>query len=322
MEKDSRKLYLYSALFITLVVNIPKLLALRKEGVVARYWHFDPYELLFQVAFTFIFCMLVFYINHRGWRVLNVLVTVLTLAVFTATGAIIQKKFFQPGFFPTGGYGLRLGLSLILVALELRIAWLLQRSKVKEIENAQLRNAWLRSQMALLKGQLNPHFFFNAMSSLSAIVREDPRKAQQFIHHLSRVFRNSLTLSDTDLISLDEEITAVRSYCELLRMRYEDDFRMDLVVEHPLADLRIPPMSLQLLVENAVKHNNMPLYLQIRMREGYLEVKNNLSPVRVPEPGTSMGLANLNERCKILLHREIEVIKDHDFFTVRLPLLK
>jgi LytS/YehU family sensor histidine kinase len=81
-------------------------------------------------------------------------------------------------------------------------------------------------------------------------------------------------------------------------------------------------MSLQLLVENAVKHNNTPLYLQIRMREGFLEVKNNLSPVHVPEPGTGMGLANLNERCKILLHREIEVIKDQDSFTVRLPLLK
>jgi len=322
MDKDNRKLYLYSSLFITLVLNMPKLLALRKEGVVARYWHFDLYELLFQVVLTFLFCILAFYINQRGWRTLRVLITLLILVVFTATGALVQKKFFQPGLFPTGGYGLRFSISLILVALELRIAWLLRNSREKEMENAQLKNAWLKSQMALLKGQLNPHFFFNAMSSLSAIVREDPRKAQQYIHHLSRVFRNSLTLSDTDLISLDEEIAAVRSYCELLKMRYEDGFRLELSVEHLKADLRIPPMSLQLLVENAVKHNNTPLYVQIRTREGYLEVKNNLSPVRVPEPGTGMGLANLNERCKILLHREIEIIKDEDSFTVRLPLLK
>jgi len=77
-----------------------------------------------------------------------------------------------------------------------------------------------------------------------------------------------------------------------------------------------------LLVENAVKHNSTPLWVDIRSSEEFLEVKNNISPLHVVEPGTGMGLANLNERFKLLLHREIEVIKDQEFFMVRLPLLK
>lgn len=322
MGKDNRRLYLYSSLFITLALNLPKLFALRKDGAVARYWHFDLYELLFQLIVTFIFCMLVFYINERGWRIRNVLLSLFVLAGFTVAGTIVQRRFFQPGFFPSGGYAVRFSLSLILVILELRIALLLQRSKEKEVENQQLRNAWLKSQLALLKGQLNPHFFFNALSSLSAVVREDPRKAQQYIHHLSKVFRNSLIMSDTDLVCLKEEIAAVRSYAELLKMRYEEGFRLELTVDEGSTDLRIPPMSLQLLVENAVKHNSTPLCVSIRSSEGFLEIRNNLSSVRVSEPSTGLGLANLNERFKILLHREIEVIKSKDHFMVRLPLLK
>ncbi|HVW59535.1 MAG TPA: hypothetical protein VHC48_05855, partial [Puia sp.] len=112
------------------------------------------------------------------------------------------------------------------------------------------------------------------------------------------------------------------SYAELLKMRYEEGFRLELSVDEGLTDHRIPPMSLQLLVENAVKHNSTPLCVNIGSSEGFLEVKNNLSSVRVSEPSTGMGLANLNERFKILLHREIEVIKSKDHFMVRLPLLK
>ena len=327
MSNDNRKLYLYSSLFITLALNMPKLLALRKEGVIARLWHFDPYELLFQLVFTFIFCLAIFYINRQRRRIFpRVLINLAILVISITVGAIVQKKFFQPGVFPTGGYAFRCVLGMALVTLELRIALLVQESKAREIENEHLRNAWLKSQLALLKGQLNPHFFFNALNSLSAVVREDPRKAQKYIHHLSRVFRNSLTLSDTDLVYLKEEIEAVRSFCELLKMRYEDGFRLHLAVDEHQAGLLIPPMSLQLLVENALKHNSVstahPLYVEIRITEGYLEVKNNLSPVHIPEPGAGIGLANLNERFKILLHQEIEVIKNTGSFIVRLPLLK
>jgi len=166
-----------------------------------------------------------------------------------------------------------------------------------------------------LKGQLNPHFLFNSLSSLSAIVREDPRLAQKYIGHLSKIFRYSLQQASTDFVPLTEELQAVRSYAELLKMRYEEGFRLTMPSEDKLNGQRILPMSLQLLVENALKHNTAsaahPLHITISLQAlpsgdtsagqpRVLEVRNNRQPVSFPEPSTGIGLSNLNERYRIL----------------------
>jgi sensor histidine kinase YesM len=332
---NRRKLFLYSSLFISCVLNMAKLLALRKGGVVAHFWHFDIVELSFQLILTFLFCVAIFYYNKdrgRGWlgpwtmarNGRYFLLNMVILTAFTMVGITVQRLFFYQAPYLLGGYGLRFAFCLVLVGLELRIWYLMEDAREKEIENEHLRTAYLKSALSLLKGQLNPHFFFNALSSLSAVVREDPRKAQQYIHHLSKVFRYSLQRSEANLVALEEELRAVRSYAELLKMRYEDGFELVFPVEAELNGAQLPPMSLQLLVENALKHNSasvhQPLKVEIRMADHYLEVRNNLQPVRFPEPGTGIGLANLNERYKIILHREIEIIRNSTEFIVKLPL--
>jgi two-component system LytT family sensor kinase len=332
---DRRKLFLYSSLFIALVLTVPKLLALRKNGVMARYWHFDLGELLFQFVFTFFFCLVAFFFNMtRGksllekWKMrrqgMYLLQNLLILSLFILICTQIHYLFFQQETYLLQGYGMRFGICLLLVGLELRIYFLLEEARRHEVENEHLRTAYLKAELALLKGQLNPHFLFNALSSLSAVVREDPRKAQEYIQHLSRAFRYSLQSSGNNLVPVLEEVQAVRSYAELLKMRYEGGFQLSLPPDESLTGSRIPPMSLQLLVENALKHNGAsaehPLLVEVSRTDEGLEVRNNLQPTRFKEPGTGIGLANLNERFKILLHREIAIQRTDRDFIVKLPL--
>jgi hypothetical protein len=391
MDNTRHKLFGYSSLFITLVLNLPKLLALRKDGIVARFWHFDGIELCVQALLTFLFCLVTFYYNRARARIFLlprrpatttragsggryrqkasvIAVNLLILAAFILAGEIIQLLFFRQGVFPGSGYGFRFTTSLLLIAIELRIWFLLQESREKDIENEHLRNAWLQSQLALLKGQLNPHFLFNSLSSLSAIVREDPRLAQKYIGHLSKIFRYSLQQASTDFVPLTEELQAVRSYAELLKMRYEEGFRLTMPPEDKLNGQRILPMSLQLLVENALKHNTAsaahPLHIVISLQSPgdigspksggasspkpgetgtsdpgshdlrdpqtamitagqpqVLEVRNNRQPVSFPEPGTGIGLSNLNDRYRILLQRDIRITGTANDFIVQLPLV-
>ncbi len=332
---NRRKLFLYSSLFIAVALNATKLLALRKSGVVAHFWHFDLVELCFQFTLTFLFCVVIFYYNKdRGrswlepWTMARngryFLINFLLQTAFTFTGIIVQRHFFYQEPYLLGGYGARFAFCMLLVGLELRVWYLMEDAREREIENEHLRTAILKSELSLLKGQLNPHFFFNALSSLSAVVREDPRKAQQYIHHLSKVFRYSLENSKANLVPLGEELQAVRSFAELMKMRYEDGFELIFPPEVEVNGALLPPMSLQLLVENALKHNSAsvhePLRVEIRLAGDCLEVWNNLQPVRFPEAGTGIGLANLNERYKIILHREIEIIRNSTDFIVKLPL--
>jgi LytS/YehU family sensor histidine kinase len=294
---------------------------------------------------TFLYCISFFYFNKDRATVLLekdrqgkarpeiarrhainqlIIFNLVLFAAFTGFCAVIQKNFFQEHLPPIGGYGLRFLVCFLLVAVELRVILLLEKSRAHEIAYEQLRSAHLQSELALLKGQLNPHFLFNSLSSLSAVVREDPRRAQQYINHLSKVFRYTLEVANTDFVSLKEELQYLRSYAELLIMRYEAGFRLRMPTEDAITDMRIPPMSLQLLLENALKHNRAsvtdPLKVDITIHPQYIQVRNNLQPLSIPEPGAGIGLSNLNQRYRILLDKDIDITRTNTEFIVQLPL--
>ena len=328
--------YIYSSLFISFALNLPKLLALRDDTLVAQYWHFDAAELLFQTGINFVFCLCMFYINRKYFRAavnrwrfkeegLALLFNLILLLVFTFITVRIQRRLFiTPGLLPGKGVGLKFLISTLLIAIELKIVDILRHARSKETENVQLRNAHLKAELGLLKGQLQPHFFFNALSSLSGIVREDPSQAQYYINQLSKVYRYSLQKNDHHLVSLKEEINAVRSYVALLKMRHEKGFELDITIGDEYLHLLLPHMSLQPLIENASKHNvvtmSRPLQINIRIEDGWLVVSNNLQPVSFPEAGTGIGLSNLNERYRILMKQEISIVKEDGKFIVKLPL--
>lgn len=318
-----RQLYIYSSFFITLALNIPKLFTLRENTPFSHFVPFNLSEVIFQTCFNLIFSLVIFYISDtfKINKVVTHLLNILVLLFFFTIGLTVQKNLYGTGYFlPGRGLGIKLTLTVILVLIEVRIVDILRHARQKELENDRLRNANLKAELSLLKGQLQPHFFFNALSSLSGVVREDPVKAQYYINQLSRFFRYSLQKEDTGLVDLKEEISAVNSYAALLKMRHEEGFQLVIDIPEDQYHHRLPHMSLQPLVENALKHNKIPLLLEISLKDNQLIVKNNLQPVHFPEPGTGIGLANLNERYKILLQQEISITNTGTAFIVTLPL--
>lgn len=252
-------------------------------------------------------------------------VNILGWIVFIFLGASISHIFIKNHTFPFNGYILRFSILLFLSLLSVKVMAINYYTRDKERENEALRLANTQKDLALLKSQLNPHFLFNAFSSLSSIVNENPGKAQQYIVQLSQYFRYSLNNKDENITNLKEELSAMENFCGILSMRLENGFRFTYNISDPHVLLsKIPHISLQPLIENAVKHNIAtklhPLLIEIYDIEGYIVVKNNIQEKPFPELGTGTGLANLSERYRLLFKKQIEVLNDGLFFIVKLPI--
>lgn len=201
-----------------------------------------------------------------------------------------------------------------------------QRTGQIQIENQQLRAENIASQYETLKNQLNPHMLFNSLNTLSALIRESPDKAQNYLQELSRVLRYTLQDNDTHSVTLEEEMSFVRSYIYLLKMRYEDNLRFDIDIPKHLLSKKVPPMAIQMLVENAVKHNEAsnrkPLHIRIRATGDTLSVSNRIQPKLTGNGGTRIGLDNLGKRYRLLYQKNISIQKEeNDYFTVTIPLV-
>jgi len=314
-------------------------MALRENGIIARYWQFNFYEYSFQFLYNLLFCVFLSYINLKESTWLSVyrqnrqwgryyFYNAAVLIAGAVLGGAIHYKLFAEGHLPgiiAKGYIARFILSAILVAVIIRLVLLMREGRKKDTLNEQLKRVYLEAQLEALRSNLNPHLFFNSLSSLSGIVREDPRLAQEYIFHMSNVFRHALIHSGTSLVSVEQEINNIRSYEQLIVLRLEKGFQLNIKVKPSLLHCRIPHLSLQPLLENATKHNivtmEKPLTVHIYDEDGWLNVSNNLQPIDTPETSTGIGLVNLNERFRLLLHREIEISATNDRFLVKLPLI-
>ncbi|TNE60430.1 MAG: tetratricopeptide repeat protein [Bacteroidetes bacterium] len=196
------------------------------------------------------------------------------------------------------------------------------QNKAKNLEKQQLL-----SEIALLRAQVNPHFLFNSLNILSSLVYIDPTMSEQFIDRLSRSYRYILEQRDASLVSLRTELDFIRSYAFLLKIRFEHKF--DLRIELPDAEqdcYQIAPLTLQLLVENVVKHNRMsaqaPLSVVIRLKTGpTLEISNNLQPRPAATSSTGLGLQNIRNRYALLTDRPVRTGERDGKFIVEIPLL-
>jgi LytS/YehU family sensor histidine kinase len=168
------------------------------------------------------------------------------------------------------------------------------------------------------------HFLFNSLNTLSEIVYADAGKADSYIQKLSGIYRYILNNEETDLIPLDREIEFVRCYLELQKER--DGNKIQAVIDVMNADkFRIIPVSLQLLVENALKHNSVseekPLEIRIYAEAGYVVVSNTVQRKNVLSDSYGMGLSNLKERIKLIIRKEMLVSQENNRFTVKIPLI-
>ncbi len=198
----------------------------------------------------------------------------------------------------------------------------LQATKLSE---ARLRAENISAKYNSLKSQIDPHFLFNSLNVLYALVEENPKNAQKFIHSMSNVYRYVLEQKDKNLITLDEEIDFAEKYLELLKFRFEDALRYEINISGNKSQ-SIVPLSVQLLLENAVKHNaatdERPLSIEIYDEENYLVVKNNLSVKAVVERSTKIGLDSIEKRYQLLTDLPVSIEKTTEEFIVRIPLLE
>lgn len=217
---------------------------------------------------------------------------------------------------------------LAVIILYSRIYTLLYREQQVSLENEMLRNENLTTKYNMLASQVNPHFLFNSLSSLSMLVREkDEERALKYIDQLAYTFRYlSQNGTGSELVTLGEELKFAEAYSYLFKIRYAEKIFFDFDIEEEYMEYRLPPLSLQPLIGNAVKHNTIttknPLRVKIHTEEGVLVVSNEKRPMIEPTAGTGIGLSNLNSRYLLLLNSEIEIIDNDNEFAVRLPLEK
>ncbi|WFE84047.1 sensor histidine kinase [Parabacteroides chongii] len=202
---------------------------------------------------------------------------------------------------------------------------LIRKSQQVSVENEQLRSENLVNQFEALKNQLNPHMLFNSLNTLRSLIRETPDKAQDYLQELSRVLRYTLQGNECMSVTLREEMEFVSAYNFLLKMRYEDNLEFDIRIEEEAETLQLPPMSVQLLIENAVKHNEIsnrhPLVIRVCTTGKQLTVSNPIQRKKTASGGLQIGLANLAKRYSLLFKEEIEVREDNNTFIVTIPLI-
>ncbi|UFH52637.1 sensor histidine kinase [Spirosoma sp. KNUC1025] len=184
----------------------------------------------------------------------------------------------------------------------------------------------LQSQLDSLKAQINPHFLFNSLSALSSLVSENPKQAERFIEELASVYRYVLQTNEELLTTLRSELNFIQAYFHLLQMRFGRSVELEVSVDEPRQSFLIPPLTLQLLVENAVKHNTAlpakPLLIQIYTdQHNRLVVRNTLRRKQNLVPSNRTGLTNIKTKYRLLGQPDVVVQELDDCFQVMVPLI-
>lgn len=176
-----------------------------------------------------------------------------------------------------------------------------------------------------LRNQINPHFLFNTLTSLDGLVQQDPKLASRFIRHLAKVYRYVLEHKENEVVSVQTELDFIAHYISLLDIRYGEALQIEMDINQAARDQGIVMVTLQLLIDNALKHNivqnDRPLYISIICQKGYLEVKNNKQIRRQIESSNGQGLAQLQQLYQFLSEKPVQILDGDLFFKVQIPLL-
>lgn len=253
----------------------------------------------------------------------NLAILVITTALFSKINPYFVDKTIserEAGF--VNSIFIVVHIIILFIARILRLQ-IIQRDSV--LENEYLKQQNLENELTALKNQINPHFLFNSLNSLNYLIR-DNKEATQFVKKLSFMYRYILQSSDRNLVLLQEELKFLESYTYLIKTRYRNRFIIDIHIDAKYLDRRIPPLALQLLVENAVKHNEIsetnPLKVSIYSEDDSIFVENKVRPRSALAEGTGSGLLNLYKRYYMIRKQQITIDTNNEFFRVKLPLNK
>ncbi|WP_324720892.1 sensor histidine kinase [Salinimicrobium sp. HB62] len=221
---------------------------------------------------------------------------------------------------------------MVSVVVSLFFYYFVERERTKKelqqemLNSARLQKENFEAQLEGLKSQINPHFLFNSLNVLGSLIQQDKKKALTFKNKLADLYRSLLKHGEQQLIPLDQELETARSYIYLLKTRFGNSIVFEEEISPQPPGLLVPPGALQMLLENAIKHNGStkkkPLFVKIFTEENYLVVQNNLQPRKEHIYSTKTGLKNISSRYRYLSSEEVKIDKTKEKFIVKLPLLK
>lgn len=335
LSMNNNKLILIVAISFSLLVNIPRLVFLFGSADGSGLWEVSTNDTLLRIISLFGFCFFILKLNI-DWSIqwfqkntflkavlLSFAILVVWIFIFRIFDVVINGNN-STTLNPRFNSFVYFFVMLMLIVIS-RTITLNNQAKIDAVEKEQLKQQSLQNELAALKNQVNPHFLFNSLNSLSLLVREDQNSAGKFIKKLSFLYRYILQSKDQDLVSLKEELKFLDSYLYLIKQRYRENFKAIINIDDALLQKKIPSLALQLLVENSVKHNeisvNKPLTVTIYSQDHFLIVKNKLQKRTGNVESTNTGLSNLNTRFKLLLNKEISIENNSDYFIVKLPII-
>jgi LytS/YehU family sensor histidine kinase len=231
---------------------------------------------------------------------------------------VIKQAFYKQAWF--------IVLCILLVAALLY--WYIKSREASLKKMERLRQEKIQFQFEVLRNQVNPHFLFNSFNTLISTIEDDPKMAVEYVEQLSDFFRNIVNYRDKEIISLKEETDLLQTYYFLQQKRHGNNVVLRSgLTEQQKEQYFIPPLTLQLLMENAIKHNavsketKLTISLEI-IKDEYLLIKNNIHTRLSKQEGAGMGLQNIVNRYNLLTSKKIQINHDENYFIVLLPLLK
>jgi hypothetical protein len=239
------------------------------------------------------------------------------LALFT--NKPLTSSVFSPLFFVTSVN------TLCVVIIELILSRY-NESTVK-LEVSELKMKSLQAQHEKLKNQLHPHFLFNSLNALKSLIKRDPDLAENYLIKLSDFLRFSISHSEQNVVSLEQELKFSTDYLEMQKVRFRHAISYSIDIPLLQMNAKLPVFSLQLVLENAIKHNKLTQEEPLAITMAYLEpdwllIENNINPKTQTEPGSGTGLKNLSDRYLLLINEGIKIQHHHDLFQVYLKLIK
>lgn len=262
-----------------------------------------------------------------GTLVLNVVLTYgLNYINFVIIQGLNKEEFFSSKWNFTNWFFINFALLISAFLHAKGFMQAMKQNAKKEVVEQKLIAKSANAQFESLKNQLDPHFLFNSLNVLDSLIEENPELAQRFTNSMSKIYRYVLEQKDKELVSVEEEIDFAKTYCELLKTRFEDAVTFEFNISDEDKKGFVVPLSLQLLLENSIKHNfatsSKSLNIKIFAENGNLIIENNLQTRELPNRSTGVGLANIVSRYNLLTDRNVFIEKSETFFRVKLPILK
>jgi sensor histidine kinase YesM len=304
-----------------------------------RLWYSFLFYLLYSVPLTLVNAYFFDYMNHKvNWEqrskyrmiigiigsVILTLMTMFFIRMFhrTVIDQVSLESFFQTERLQFYYIALFITFIISLFFHAFHFYKELQKNKLKE---QKIIAGTASAQFESLKNQIDPHFLFNSLNVLTSLIEEHPENAQRFTTSLSKIYRYVLDQKDKELVSLEEELAFAKTYIQLLQMRFENSLYFELPETVSNPDAKVVPLSLQLLLENTIKHNivseSKPLFIRIYEEANYLVIENDLQRKEVMKTRKGVGLQNIINRYGIITNRKVEILDNEQIFKVSIPVL-